>query len=39
VAQIDAAHKRVQLKTVCRVGDTVVIDGEALVLVPSRAAS
>jgi 3-hydroxybutyryl-CoA dehydratase len=38
VAEIDATHKRVRLKTVCRVGDTVVIDGEALVLVPSRKA-
>jgi len=28
---------RVALKTVCSVGDTVVIDGEALVLVPGRA--
>ena len=36
VAEINAAHKRVRLKTVCRVGDTVVIDGEALVLVPTR---
>ncbi len=36
VAEIIAAHKRVRLKTVCRVGDTVVIDGEALVMVPSR---
>lgn len=36
VAEIIAAHKRVRLKTVCRVGDTVVLDGEALVLVPSR---
>ena len=36
VAEINAPHKRVQLKTVCRVGDTVVIDGEALVMVPSR---
>jgi hypothetical protein len=24
------------LKTVCRVGDTVVVDGEAMALVPSR---
>ncbi|HXP13253.1 MAG TPA: MaoC family dehydratase [Stellaceae bacterium] len=36
VAEIIAAHKRVRLKTVCRVGDTVVLDGEALVLVPTR---
>jgi 3-hydroxybutyryl-CoA dehydratase len=27
---------RVVLKTVCRVGDTVVIDGDALVMVPAR---
>jgi len=38
VTEINAAHKRVQLKTVCRVGDKVVIDGEALVMVPSRKA-
>jgi 3-hydroxybutyryl-CoA dehydratase len=38
VTEIDAAKKRVKLKTVCRVGDTVVLDGEALVLVPSRKA-
>ncbi len=38
VAEITAAHKRVRLKTVCRVGDTVVLDGEALVMVPSRKA-
>lgn len=38
VTEIDAAKKRVTLKTVCRVGDTVVLDGEALVLVPSRKA-
>jgi len=30
------AGKRVTLKTVCRVGDTVVIDGEATVMVPAR---
>ena len=28
---------RVALKTVCRVGDRVVIDGDAMVMVPSRA--
>lgn len=38
VTEINAAHKRVHLKTVCRVGDQVVIDGEALVMVPSRKA-
>ena len=34
VTEIEPAKRRVHLKTVCRVGDTVVIDGEALVLVP-----
>lgn len=38
VTEINAAHKRVRLKTLCRVGDKVVIDGEALVMVPSRKA-
>jgi len=38
VTEINAVHKRVQLKTVCRVGDKVVLDGEALVLVPTREA-
>jgi 3-hydroxybutyryl-CoA dehydratase len=37
VTEIDAAKKRVRLATVCRVGTVVVIDGEALVVVPSRA--
>ena len=36
VADIDAVKKRVRLKTVCRVGDLVVLDGEAEVMVPSR---
>jgi 3-hydroxybutyryl-CoA dehydratase len=34
VAAIESQKRRVHLKTVCRVGETVVIDGEALVLVP-----
>src|SRR4029077_12575256 len=36
ITQIILAKSRVALKTVCSVGDTVVIDGEALVLVPGR---
>jgi 3-hydroxybutyryl-CoA dehydratase len=36
VADIIRDKARVVLKTVCRVGDTVVIDGDALVMVPAR---
>jgi 3-hydroxybutyryl-CoA dehydratase len=38
VTVIDIVHDRarVLLKTVCRVGETVVIDGDALVMVPVR---
>ncbi len=36
VLDIIREKARVLLKTVCRVGDTVVIDGDALVMVPSR---
>lgn len=36
VAEIVPDKRRVVLKTQCRVGDTVVIDGEATVLVPPR---
>ena len=36
VAEVIAEKKRVVLKTQCRVGATVVIDGEATVLVPSK---
>ncbi len=36
VSNIDTDRKRVTLETTCRVGDTTVIDGEALVMVPSR---
>jgi 3-hydroxybutyryl-CoA dehydratase len=39
VLEIDLATKRVRLKTQCRVGETVVIDGEAEVIVPSRGAA
>lgn len=36
IATIDAAKRRVTLACTCHVGDTLVIDGEALVMVPSR---
>ena len=36
VREIDHARRRVTLDCACRVGDTVVLDGEALVLAPSR---
>jgi 3-hydroxybutyryl-CoA dehydratase len=36
VTDIVAEKCRVALKTTCTVGDTVVIDGEALVMVPTR---
>jgi 3-hydroxybutyryl-CoA dehydratase len=36
VADIIREKGRVLLKTVCRVGDTVVVDGEAIVIVPRR---
>ncbi len=39
VAAIDDKRRRVTLKTQCLCGDTVVIDGEAVVLVPRRAAA
>lgn len=35
VASIDYARRRVTLDCACRVGDTVVLKGEALVLAPS----
>lgn len=37
VKAIDVARRRVTLETVCRVGDTVVIDGQALVMTTSSA--
>ena len=37
VTEVIADKKRVALKTVCMVGDTLVVDGAALMLVPSRA--
>lgn len=36
ILDIQPEKGRVRLKTVCRVGDMVVIDGEATVVVPSR---
>jgi 3-hydroxybutyryl-CoA dehydratase len=36
VSEIVPERKRVVLQTVCSVRDTVVIEGEAVVLVPSR---
>jgi len=37
VSAIDLERRRVTLETVCRVGDVVVIDGEALVMTTSSA--
>jgi len=37
VADIVHEKGRVLMKTVCRVGDTVVLDGEATALVPKKA--
>ena len=37
VSAIDHARRRVTLDTVCRVGETVVIDGQALVMTTSSA--
>ncbi len=36
VTEIIRDRARVVLKTVCRVGETVVVDGDALVVVPAR---
>ncbi len=36
VAAVDRARRRVRLDTACLVGGAVVLDGEALVLVPER---
>jgi 3-hydroxybutyryl-CoA dehydratase len=38
VTALNAEKKRATLSTVCTVGDEVVVDGEAYVQVPSRAA-
>ena len=37
ITEIDPDKRRVKLKTTCSVGDRVVIDGEAVALVPRRA--
>lgn len=36
VKEINVEKRRVTIETVCSVGDTVVLDGEAHILVPSR---
>ena len=36
IVEIDANRRRVRLKTECRCDDTVVIDGEAVVMAPKR---
>ncbi len=36
VAQLDAGRRRATLSCSCTVGDIVVIDGEAIIMVPSR---
>ncbi|MBM3541356.1 MAG: MaoC family dehydratase [Alphaproteobacteria bacterium] len=37
VKEIQSERRRVIIDTACMVGDTVVLDGEALIMVPSRA--
>jgi len=37
VTAIDSEKRRVTFQTVCRVGDKTVVEGEALLMVPSRA--
>lgn len=37
IKEVMRARKRVSVETVCTVGDTVVVEGEALLLAPSRA--
>lgn len=39
ILEVIAEKRRIRLETVCKVGDTVVLDGEALVMVPTRAAT
>lgn len=36
VTDVNAAKRRVTIQTTCTVGDTVVLDGEALLMVPTR---
>lgn len=38
VAEVLPERRRIRMQTLCRVGETVVVDGEATFLVPSRAA-
>ena len=38
ILEINAKKRRVTIETVATVGETVVLDGEALILVPSREA-
>jgi 3-hydroxybutyryl-CoA dehydratase len=37
ITEVNAAHRRVKLATVCKVGEITVVEGEAETLVPSRA--
>ena len=39
VIEIDAERRRITLETVCKVGDTVVVDGEAKLMVSRRKAA
>ena len=36
ITEINRKRRRIKLNTICTVGDTVVIDGDAEVLVPAR---
>ncbi len=36
ISKLDSARKRVTFETVCSVGDTVVVEGTAMLMVPSR---
>ena len=38
VAEIDSDRKRVVMQAVCKVGERVVVDGDAVLMVPSRPA-
>ena len=37
ITDVNTAHRRVKLSTVCKVGDVVVVEGEAETLVPTKA--
>ena len=39
VIEVDAERRRITLETVCKVGDTVVVDGEAKLMVSRRKAA